>query len=190
MTPFEQDQLLDQVRANGNWVEPMETGLTLDGHFQLADLHKLVQVLEAQQQANAAVTSVNATGVCTPERSPDGINWTLRSTTGVCTPERFEALRKHFASKLVRQCDIAKPYRDLADELHILEVQSSFLLSISKETFVELNCAIELNEFDKACEQHLAKKGLKVPPGTDFSLRRPGNPSGQFFLVVNAGNPA
>lgn len=49
MTPFQQDQLLDQVRANGNWVEPMENGLTLDGHFQLADLRKLVSVMEARE---------------------------------------------------------------------------------------------------------------------------------------------
>lgn len=49
MTPFEQDRLLDQVRANGNWIEPMENGLTLDGHFQLADLRKLVLVLEARE---------------------------------------------------------------------------------------------------------------------------------------------
>lgn len=51
MTPFQQDQLLDQVRANGNWVEPVENGLTLDGHFQLADLRKLVLVLEARETA-------------------------------------------------------------------------------------------------------------------------------------------
>ena len=65
MTPFQQDQLLDQVRANGNWIEPMENGLTLDGHFQLADLRKLVLLMEAKERAaglnlqNAAETYRN-----------------------------------------------------------------------------------------------------------------------------------
>lgn len=53
MTPFEQDQLLDQVRANGNWVEQVEGGLTLDGHFHLADLRKLVQVLQSRQTGDS-----------------------------------------------------------------------------------------------------------------------------------------
>lgn len=58
-------QLLDHVRVNGNWVEEVEGGFNLDGHFRLSDLRNLVKVLEApdlgkgQNLQNAAIAYEN-----------------------------------------------------------------------------------------------------------------------------------
>lgn len=193
MTPFEQDQLLDQVRANGNWVEPMENGLTLDGHLQLADLRKLVLVLKARLNSAYSLSSANSLSLDPYPEELDDLKKLLVKIDATEDPVAYG----NWLHQLVEKSDAGKPYRDLAEHFSAFsKPPAPIQLPISKVTFAEIAYWHGYPaEFEKACRQELYKANIRVDGDSEFYVFRqvdpynPAEPASYYIQVSPKAKP-